>query len=215
MTKKSASRINPKPKLGHRFEQALLFACRKHASQMKKGTDVPYISHLLGVAGLVLEAGGDEDLAIAALLHDVVEDCGGAPMLKEVCRRFGKRVAHVVAGCTDADTYPKPPWRGRKEKYLRHLRTADAGVRLVSAADKVHNARAILTDYREIGEPIWERLQGKRDGTLWYYQELVKEFRRRKATRLTRELERVVGELETTLAEGERSSRPRASRRRK
>jgi (p)ppGpp synthase/HD superfamily hydrolase len=215
MTKRPASRITPKPKLGRRFEQALQFALRKHASQTKKGTRVPYAAHLLGVTSLVLEAGGDEDLAIAALLHDVVEDCGGAPILKEVRRRFGKRVAHVVAGCTDSDTYPKPPWRGRKEKYLRHLRTADAGVRLVSAADKVHNARAILTDYREIGEPIWERFQGKRDGTLWYYRELVKEFRRREATRLTKELERVVTELETTLAEGERSTRPQASRRRK
>ena len=203
------------PKIGHRFEQALLFACRKHADQMKKGTDVPYISHLLGVAGLVLEAGGDEDLAIAALLHDVVEDCGGAPMLKEVRRRFGKRVAHVVAGCTDSDTYPKPPWRARKEKYLKHLRTADADVRLVSGADKVHNAQAILTDYREIGEPIWERFQGKRQGTLWYYRELAKEFRRRKPTRLGRELGRVVSELETALAQGKRSSGPRAGRRHK
>lgn len=215
MIKKPASHTTPKPMLGRRFEQAVSFALRKHASQTKKGTKIPYAAHLLGVASLVLEAGGDEDLAIAALLHDVVEDCGGAPMLKEVRRHFGKRVAHVVAGCTDSDTYPKPPWRSRKEKYLRHLRNADAGVRLVSAADKVHNARAILTDYREIGEPIWERFQGRRDGTLWYYQELAKEFRRRKATRLARELERVVGELETTLAEGERSTRPRASRRRK
>jgi (p)ppGpp synthase/HD superfamily hydrolase len=215
MTKRPASRITPKPMLSRRFERALQFALRKHASQTKKGTKVPYAAHLLGVASLVLEAGGDEDLAIAALLHDVVEDCGGTPMLNEVRRRFGKRVAHVVAGCTDSDTYPKPPWRSRKEKYLRHLRTADADVRLVSAADKVHNTRAILTDYREIGEPIWERFQGKRDGTLWYYRELVKEFRRTKATRLTKELERVVTELETTLAEGERSTRPRTSRRRK
>ncbi len=203
------------PKLGRRFEQALLFACRKHAGQVRKGTRIPYVAHLLGVAGLVLEAGGDEDLAIAALLHDVVEDCGGAPMLKEVRRRFGKRVAHVVAGCTDSDTYPKPPWRGRKEKYLKHLRTADADVRLVSAADKVHNARAILTDYREIGEPIWERFQGKREGTLWYYRELAKESRRRKPTCLGRELGRVVSELEAVAARGRRSIRPRASHRRK
>lgn len=215
MTKKSAPRITSKPKLGRRFEQALVFAFRKHASQLKKGTKVPYIAHLLGVAGLVLEAGGDEDLAIAALLHDVVEDCGGAPILKEVRRRFGRRVAHVVAGCTDSDTYPKPPWRTRKEGYLKHLRTADADVRLVSAADKVHNARAILTDYREIGEPIWERFQGKRQGTLWYYRELAQEFRRRKPTRLGRELGRVVGELKTVVSRGKPSTRPRASRRRK
>src|SRR5271169_6287980 len=110
--------------LGPRFERALLFATRKHAGQHRKGTTVPYVAHLLGVAGLVLEAGGDEDLAIAALLHDVVEDCGGAPMLKEVRRRFGSRVAKVVDGCTDADTDPKPPWRERKEKYILHLKSA-------------------------------------------------------------------------------------------
>jgi len=163
---------------------------------MRKGTPVPYISHLMGVASLVLEAGGDEDLAIAALLHDVVEDCGGAPMLKEVRRRFGARVAHIVEGCTDTDLDPKPPWRKRKEDYIKHLRTADADTRLVSAADKVHNARAILMDYRELGEAVWERFSGGRDGTLWYYRALVTEFRRKKSNRLVNELERVVCELE-------------------
>jgi (p)ppGpp synthase/HD superfamily hydrolase len=183
-------------KLSRRFEQALLFATRKHATQSRKGTPAPYISHLMGVAGLVLEAGGDEDLAIAALLHDVVEDCGGTSMLKEVRRRFGKRVAHVVQGCTDTDQDPKPPWRERKENYIKHLRTANADVHLVSAADKVHNARHILTDYYEVGEPIWDRFNGKRDGTLWYYRALLKEFRRRKTNRLVNELARVVKELE-------------------
>lgn len=183
-------------RLSRRFEQALLFATRKHAGQSRKGTRVPYVSHLLSVAGLVLEAGGDEELAIAALLHDVVEDCGGAPMLKEVRRRFGKRVAHIVEGCTDTDVYPKPPWRERKENYLKHLRTADADTRLVSAADKLHNARTILTDYRECGESVWLRFQGKREGTLWYYRALLKEFQRKKPNRLTSELARVVVELE-------------------
>lgn len=213
MTRRFVKPPNSKVRLGRRFEQALQFAFRKHARQSRKGTAIPYIAHLLSVAGLVLEAGGDEDLAIAALLHDVVEDCGGAPMLKEVRRFFGKRVAHVVAGCTDADTVPKPPWRERKEKYLKHLRSADADVRLVSAADKVHNARAILTGYREIGEPIFERFQGKRDGTLWYYRELVKEFRGRNPTRLNRELARVVGELMTVTAQGKSTSRERNGRR--
>lgn len=183
-------------KLTRRFEQALLFATRKHAGQIRKGTPAPYISHLMGVAGLVLEAGGDEDLAIAALLHDVVEDCGGAPMLKEVRRRFGTRVAHVVEGCTDTDQDPKPPWRERKENYIKHLRTANANVHLVSAADKLHNLRHILMDYREIGEPIWKRFNGKRDGTLWYYRTLLKEFQRRKSNRLVNELARVLKELE-------------------
>jgi len=192
--------------LTRRFEQALLFATRKHAGQTRKGTPTPYISHLLSVAGLVLEAGGDEDLAIAALLHDVVEDCGGAPMLKEIRRRFGKRVAHVVEGCTETDLTPKPPWRQRKEDYLKHLRTANADVRLVSAADKLHNARTILTDYRECGEAVWERFQGKRDGTLWYYRALLGEFRRGKSSRLLNELERVVTELEA-LTRGHRTGR--------
>ena len=183
-------------KLGPRFERALLFACRKHASQTRKGGTVPYVSHLLGVASLVLEAGGDEDLAIAALLHDVVEDCGGMPMLKEVRRRFGKRVAHIVEGCSDSFTTPKPPWRERKEQYLKRLRASDEDVHLVSAADKLYNARSILVDYREIGKLVWERFQGKRDGTLWYYRALVKEFHSAKANCLTSELERVVIELE-------------------
>jgi GTP pyrophosphokinase len=194
-------------KLTRRFEQALSFATRKHAGQIRKGTSTPYISHLLAVASLVLEAGGDEDLAIAALLHDVVEDCGGAPMLKEIRRRFGKRVAHVVESCTDAFTIPKPPWRERKEQYLQHLRTADADTRLVSAADKLHNARAILTDYRALGEPLWQRFQGKRDGTLWYYQALVDGLRRHKPNRLVNELARTVTELESLAAAG-RPTRP-------
>jgi (p)ppGpp synthase/HD superfamily hydrolase len=173
-------------KLTRRFDEAFLFATRKHAGQVRKGTAAPYISHLMGVAGLVLEAGGDEDLAIAALLHDVVEDCGGAPMLKEVRRRFGKRVAHVVEGCTQEMDLP---WRERRENYI------NADVRLVSAADKLHNGRHILTDYHEIGEAIWDRFNGKREGTLWYYQALLKEFRRRKPNRIVNELGRVVDEL--------------------
>jgi (p)ppGpp synthase/HD superfamily hydrolase len=188
--------------LGRRFEHALLFATRKHAGQHRKGTAVPYVAHLLSVAGLVLEVGGDEDLAIAALLHDVVEDCGGAPMLREIRRRFGKRVAHVVDGCTDTDLDPKPPWRQRKEDYIAHLRTADADTRLVSAADKLHNVRSIVAAYREIGDGVWERFHGKRDGTLWYYRALLDEFQRRKSSPLIRELERAVIELENVVASG-------------
>src|SRR5215471_14670277 len=126
-------------RLGRRFEQALLFAARKHAGQSRKASHIPYVGHLMGVASLVLEAGGDEDLAIAALLHDVVEDCGGAPMLQEVRRRFGERVAKVVDGCTDSDADPKPPWRQRKQDYISHLKSADDDTRLVSAADKLNN----------------------------------------------------------------------------
>jgi (p)ppGpp synthase/HD superfamily hydrolase len=189
--------------LGPRFERALLFATRKHAGQHRKGTTVPYVAHLLSVAGLVLEAGGDEDLAIAALLHDVVEDCGGAPMLREIRRRFGQRVAHVVDGCTDTDLDPKPPWRQRKENYILHLRTADADTRLVSAADKLHNVRSIVATYREIGDRVWERFHGKRDGTLWYYRTLLDEFQRKKSSPLIRELERAVIELEAVVTPAE------------
>jgi len=183
-------------KLGPRFLRAFRFAAVKHARQVRKASTVPYIAHLMGVASLVLEFGGDEDMAIAALLHDVVEDCGGAPMLKEIRRRFGRRVAAIVDGCTDSYSYPKPPWRERKEKYIRHLKSADADTRLVSAADKLNNVRSILADYREIGDAIWTRFNGGRDGTVWYYRALLQEFLRQKPNRLIRELDLAVGELE-------------------
>jgi (p)ppGpp synthase/HD superfamily hydrolase len=183
------------PLLGERFHDAFLFAAEKHRSQTRKQTGIPYMAHLMSVAALVLEAGGDEDLAIAALLHDVVEDCGGKPILEEVRHRFGERVAHVVAGCTDADTYPKPPWRERKEAYLQHLRHAHPDVRLVAAADKLHNAREILKDYRVGGEPLWQRFKGKREGTLWYYRALADELRKENNW-MVAELQRVVSELE-------------------
>jgi (p)ppGpp synthase/HD superfamily hydrolase len=183
-------------KLGPRFLRAFRFAAEKHAGQTRKASSTPYIAHLMGVASLVLEFGGDEDLAIAALLHDVVEDCGGAPMLKEVRRKFGSRVAKIVDGCTDSDADPKPPWRERKETYIRHLKSADAETRLVSAADKLNNVRSILSDYREVGESIWSRFNGGREGTLWYYRALLEEFVRRKPDRLIRELELAVWELE-------------------
>jgi (p)ppGpp synthase/HD superfamily hydrolase len=183
-------------KLGPRFLRAFEFAAEKHKSQTRKASTIPYIAHLMGVASLVLEFGGDEDLAIAALLHDVVEDCGGEPMLNEVRRRFGARVAKVVDGCTDAYETPKPPWRGRKENYIRHLKNADAGTRLVSAADKLNNVRSILADYREVGEAIWGRFSGGRECTLWYYCTLLDEFQRTKSNRLIRELDLAVQELE-------------------
>jgi (p)ppGpp synthase/HD superfamily hydrolase len=185
-------------KLGPRFRRAFLFAADKHSGQTRKASSVPYIAHLMGVASLVLEFGGDEDMAIAALLHDVVEDCGGVAMLKEVRRRFGPRVAKIVDGCTDSDTDPKPPWRERKESYLRHLKKANGETRLVSAADKLNNVRSILSDYREVGELIWARFNGGRQGTLWYYRNLLEEFLRHKPNRLTRELELAVRELEAS-----------------
>jgi (p)ppGpp synthase/HD superfamily hydrolase len=181
-------------KLGPRFRRAFLFAADKHSGQTRKASKIPYIAHLMGVASLVLEFGGDEDMAIAALLHDVVEDCGGVPMLNEVRRKFGSRVAKIVEGCTDSFTDPKPPWRERKETYIRHLKKTDAETRLVSAADKLNNVRSILADYR-VGESIWARFNGGREGTLWYYRSLLEEFLR-KPNRLIGELELAVRELE-------------------
>lgn len=198
-------------KLGPRFRRAFEFVAEKHAGQTRKASTIPYIAHLMGVASLVLEAGGDEDLAIAALLHDVVEDCGGMPMLKEVRRKFGKRVAKVVDGCTDTDTEPKPPWRARKENYIRHLKGSDADTRLVAAADKLNNVRSILSDYRAIGESVWSRFNGGREGTLWYYRTLRDQFLRHPRNRVTLDLELAVNELET-LTEGKVLSDGRSSR---
>ena len=184
-------------KLGPRFLRAFQFASEKHHGQSRKASTIPYIAHLVGVASLVLEAGGDEDLAIAALLHDVVEDCGGARVLKEVRRRFGKRVAEIVDGCTDAYEVPKPPWRERKESYIRRLKKESADTRLVSAADKLNNVRSILSDYCAVGESVWSRFNGRREGTLWYYRTLRDEFLRRNRNRITRDFDLAVRELES------------------
>jgi (p)ppGpp synthase/HD superfamily hydrolase len=182
--------------LTSRFSDALALACELHRTQSRKGTQIPYVAHLLAVASLALEHGADEDEAIAAVLHDAVEDQGGSPTATKIRQSFGDRVAAIVLACSDTDVVPKPPWRERKEKYIAHLSTADASVRLVSACDKLHNARAILSDYREAGETLWGRFNGGREGTLWYYRELVKAFASHGQNRVVRELDRVVGELE-------------------
>lgn len=159
--------------LGPRFSGAASFAVELHGEQVRKGSGIPYASHLLTVAALVIENGGDEDETIAALLHDAVEDQGGKPMLERIRARYGGKVAHIVKACTDADETPKPPWRKRKERYISSLKCKDEPALLVSLADKVHNARAILADYREVGEALWDRFRGKRNGTLWYYRALA------------------------------------------
>jgi GTP pyrophosphokinase len=145
--------------LGPRFSGALVFAAELHQDRVRKGTDVPYVAHLLSVAALVIEDGGDEDEAIAALLHDAVEDRGGRPTLEAIRSGFGERVATIVEACSDAEVTPKPPWRERKERYVQHLECAGASVLRVSVADKVHNARAILQDYRAVGEELWSRFK--------------------------------------------------------
>src|ERR1700689_615061 len=188
------------PPLGLRLQRAFRYAAEKHAGQTRKQTAVPYLSHLMAVASLVLEAGGDEDMAIAALLHDVVEDCGGMPRLREVRGQFGARVAKIVEGCTDSFGEPKAEWVERKRDYLRELKHADAETRLVSASDKLHNVRTILADYRRDGESIWERFTGRKEGTLWYYRALSDEYQRRGSNRNTRELEIAVAQLESAVA---------------
>jgi GTP pyrophosphokinase len=187
------------PLLGPRFEDALAFTSRLHARQRRKGTGVPYVAHLLSVCALVLEHGGQEDDAIAALLHDAVEDQGGRRTLERIRERYGPEVARLVAACTDADTIPKPPWRERKERYLEHLAAADERVRRISCADKLHNARAILSDYRAQGDALWSRFTADRDQTLWYYRSLVEILRRTGTGPLAEELARVVSELEALI----------------
>jgi (p)ppGpp synthase/HD superfamily hydrolase len=184
------------PHLGPRLQRAFRYAAEKHAGQARKQSAVPYLSHLMAVASLVLEAGGDEDMAIAALLHDVVEDCGGMPRLREIRKQFGTRVAKILEGCTDSFGEPKPEWTERKKDYLREVKHADRETRLVSASDKLHNVRTILADYRQDGDAIWTRFSGRKDGTLWYYRALSDEYERRHRNRITRELAIVVAELE-------------------
>jgi (p)ppGpp synthase/HD superfamily hydrolase len=176
-----------------------------HATQTRKGSGVPYITHLLGVASIALEYGANEDEAIAALLHDAIEDQGGSATREEIRRRFGDTVTEIVDGCTDSDTTPKPPWRQRKEVYIAHLPTASASVHLVSAADKLHNARSILKDYRLLGESVWDRFKGGKSGTLWYYRSIVEAFQQAESTPLIDELDRVVSELEQLVANAIRS----------
>lgn len=191
----------PKPILSQRFEDALIYAAKLHAQQVRKGSMVPYISHLMAVAGIVLEYGGNEDEAIAALLHDSIEDQGGDIVRQEIRRRFGERVAETVDGCTDTDVQPKPPWRERKEAYIAHIRDALSSVRLVSVADKLHNAQTILKDYRSVGDAIWERFKGGKEGTLWYYRSLVTKFRAVETSPLVDELDQVVKEIERLASE--------------
>jgi GTP pyrophosphokinase len=180
--------------LTQRFRDALVFAFDLHRTQERKGSGVPYVAHLLGVSSLAMEHGANEDGAIAALLHDAVEDQGGPALLAEIESRFGLQVALIVAACTDSQETPKPPWRERKERYVAHLAKASPDAQLVSACDKLYNARAILADYREVGDALWSRFTAGRDGVLWYYRALADAFTLENAVK--RELDEVVTELE-------------------
>jgi len=187
--------------LSSRFEEALLYATRLHAEQTRKGSGAPYVSHLLAVASLVLEAGGDEDTAIAALLHDAAEDQGGEATLMEIRAQFGAPVADIVAACSDTFETPKPPWHDRKRAYISHLRSAPPPVLLVSCADKLHNARAITSDYRQIGDTLWARFHAGRDDILWYYREISGVFSERGPQPLATELALVVQDMHRETAQ--------------
>ena len=191
--------LDPVPPLGPRFDRALALARELHAEQLRKDTKIPYVAHLMGVTSLVLEDGGDEDEAIAALLHDAVEDQGGPETLKRIRQQFGEHVASIVAACTDTDVTPKPPWRERKEAYIAHLRDLDLpeGALRVSLADKLHNARAILFDLRA-GHDVFARFKAGREEQLWYYDALATAFVERCPGPMATELRRVVDELAAT-----------------
>ncbi len=190
-----------KPFLTHRFDVALHFASGLHHDQFRKGTSIPYMAHLMSVAALVLEVGGDEDQAIAALLHDAVEDQGGPATLATIRKLFGDRVARTVRECSDSeseDPEKKLPWHERKRTYLTHLPRASRDALLVSLADKLHNARSVLADYRTHGDKLWQRFnkEANKEDHLKYYQELVTAFRKTEAPRVpVDELDRVVSDL--------------------
>ncbi len=183
--------------LSEKFQEALTLSARLHAGQLRKGSAVPYVSHLMAVSALVLEFGGSEECAIAALLHDAVEDAGGEPVLLEIREQFGEQVADIVEACSDCMGSPKPPWRLRKEAYIERIRRASAEVRLVSGCDKLHNARSIVRDLRnpEVGHRVWDRFSASREQTLWYYEELLAAYSAWGDTTLTQELAEAVAEM--------------------
>ena len=182
--------------LTERFDRALLYALQAHRQQYRKESQIPYFSHLLSCAALVMERGGDEDQAIAALLHDVAEDQGGNHRLAEIEALFGERVRRIVEGCSDTLESPKPPWRERKESYLEHLSMSDDDVLLVSLADKVHNLRIIYMDYQRVGDQVWDRFRGGKAGSLWYFRSLLEIFRQRYPHPMLKEFERLLEYLE-------------------
>lgn len=195
------------PELTDRFERALVYCVELHRGQKRKDTEIPYASHLLAVSGLVLEADGSEDQGIAALLHDVLEDQPDKTSAEDIADRFGDEVGRIVVACSDvhpdeiSESGDKPPWRFRKERYLDHLEDADEDVLLVSCADKLHNARAILRDFRISGDELWDRFNADADEQLWYQRSLADVFSRRLDHWLATEFDRVVRELETEVAE--------------
>lgn len=192
------------PTLSDRFDEALTYASGLHRTQTRKGGDIPYVGHLLSVASLIIEGGGSETQTIAGLLHDAVEDQGGAPVLAQIREKFGDEVATIVSECSDTDVVPKPPWKQRKQHYIDHLGGAAEATILVSLADKLDNARAILRDYRLRGPELWQRFSVHDPHEhLWYYRSLLAVYQARNSTWLVAELDRVLGELEALVAAAE------------
>ena len=192
--------MTTEPRLTEQFDEALAYAAELHRNQTRKGGDIPYLGHLLSVASLVIEAGGSQTQAIAALLHDAAEDQGGQQTLAEIGRKFGPEVADIVAQCSDTFEEPKPPWQERKERYVEHLGEASEDTMLVSLADKLDNARAILRDFREHGDELWQRFSvHDPQKHLWYYKSLLKVYEQRNFTWLVAELRRVLDELEAQI----------------
>ncbi len=188
------------PRLSPKFVDALGYAAGKHALQTRKASEVPYLGHLLSVAGLVIESDGTETQAIAALLHDAAEDQGGERTLAEIGEKFGADVAAIVAECSDTLQTPKPPWRERKESYIRHLRDASDDAVLVSLADKLDNARAILRDLRGHGSAVWQRFSVQDPLLhLWYYRSLLEVFGQRSRSWMVDELRDVITALEQAI----------------
>jgi GTP pyrophosphokinase len=198
-------------RLSRHFEKALTYATRIHGGQLRKKTRIPYIAHIIGVAAIAMEYGANETEAIAALLHDAVEDCGGAKRLRDIERKFGKKVARIVDGCTDTDRTPKPPWLERKKAYIAHVRHAPTPTKLVSASDKLHNVRAILMDYRKEGERLWSRFNAGKHGALWYYRALVNAFTGKRIEPLVEELNRTLTQLELLSNHGGQMKQPPAA----
>ncbi len=185
--------------LTDRFAAAFSLALELHRTQLRKGTTVPYLAHLMGVCATVLEHGGDEDEAIAALLHDAVEDQGGVATYERIRATFGARVAAIVAGCTDTLENPKPPWRERKEAYLKRLPEEDASILLVSAADKLYNMRSVVLGVHQVGERVWDRFKADRPNQMWYFRSVTSALRgtRRVPAALVAELEEALVALES------------------
>ncbi|MBD2181234.1 HD domain-containing protein [Planktothrix sp. FACHB-1355] len=182
--------------LTSRFQEALVYAAQLHNDQQRKIAGTPYIAHLLSVAALVLEDGGDEDEAISALLHDALEDRGGEVTRTEILQRFGDRVFHIIEGCTEPEPSLYPTWKEHKQQYLQQLRDACPPVQRVMLADKLHNARTILVNFRRSGEEIWHYFRGGKEGVLWLYQEQLQIYRQLSSSWMVAELERVVRELQ-------------------